>query len=211
MLLEVVNKSKSISEVITHFGLEQSIINKQRMRNRIIRFNIDISHYPIDDKISSKQAKEQLKKNKWCKYTKDVLEEVVKESTSFRQVILKLGLRLSGGNQAHITRRIRNEKIDTSHFLKPTANLCPRPKKLWNEILILKESGGRSHAEMLRRALLESGLPYTCSKCGQDGMCNNTKLILEIHHIDGNWLDNRKENLEFICPNCHSQIPTCKK
>jgi len=31
------------------------------------------------------------------------------------------------------------------------------------------------------------------------------RLILHVNHKDGNWLDDRPENLQFLCPNCHSQ------
>ena len=31
------------------------------------------------------------------------------------------------------------------------------------------------------------------------------RLILHVNHKDGNWLDDRPENIEFLCPNCHSQ------
>jgi hypothetical protein len=45
-----------------------------------------------------------------------------------------------------------------------------------------------------------------------DGRCNICKnstwlgepIPLEIHHKDGNWKNNRRENLDVICPNCHA-------
>ena len=33
---------------------------------------------------------------------------------------------------------------------------------------------------------------------------NGEKLILQLHHKNGNRKDWRKDNLEFLCPNCHS-------
>ncbi|MET9722996.1 hypothetical protein [Streptomyces zaomyceticus] len=27
-------------------------------------------------------------------------------------------------------------------------------------------------------------------------------------HINGDWLDNRQENLRYLCPNCHSKTAT---
>ena len=33
-------------------------------------------------------------------------------------------------------------------------------------------------------------------------------IVLELEHIDGNHSNNERENLEAICPNCHSQTDT---
>ncbi|GAA5123806.1 hypothetical protein GCM10023339_44340 [Alloalcanivorax gelatiniphagus] len=58
---------------------------------------------------------------------------------------------------------------------------------------------------MLTRALVESGLPYACASCGCDGTWQQMPLILEIDHIDGDYRNNHRENLRFLCPNCHRQ------
>lgn len=44
-----------------------------------------------------------------------------------------------------------------------------------------------------------------CSKCGWGEKNLFTGLIpLEVEHIDGNYKNNRPENLILLCPNCHS-------
>lgn len=30
------------------------------------------------------------------------------------------------------------------------------------------------------------------------------QITLELHHINGDNMDNRLENLQLLCPNCHS-------
>lgn len=48
-----------------------------------------------------------------------------------------------------------------------------------------------------------------CSRCGWDTpnpFIN--KVILEVEHIDGNSTNNKPENLDQICPNCHSLTGT---
>jgi len=44
-----------------------------------------------------------------------------------------------------------------------------------------------------------------CEKCGWSEINNFTKKIpLTIHHKNNNPYDTREENLELLCPNCHS-------
>ena len=38
-------------------------------------------------------------------------------------------------------------------------------------------------------------------------MAWSAQLSLCLHHINGDRHDNRLENLELLCPNCHSQTP----
>lgn len=46
---------------------------------------------------------------------------------------------------------------------------------------------------------------YKCEKCGW-GIINpyTNRVPLQIHHIDGNSLNNLESNLQVLCPNCHS-------
>lgn len=45
---------------------------------------------------------------------------------------------------------------------------------------------------------------WRCEKCGIYEWMGNP-ISLEIHHIDGNKLNNNLNNLQILCPNCHSQ------
>ncbi len=66
-------------------------------------------------------------------------------------------------------------------------------------------NGKRDEVRLLRRALIESGVEYKCQECGIGDVWNGQKIVLEVHHKDEDFLNNVKENLEFLCPNCHSQ------
>ena len=47
---------------------------------------------------------------------------------------------------------------------------------------------------------------WKCECCGiEDWM--GKPISLEVHHIDGNRLNNSLDNLQILCPNCHSQTP----
>lgn len=34
------------------------------------------------------------------------------------------------------------------------------------------------------------------------------KVPLEVHHIDGNYKNNSEDNLQLLCPSCHSLTST---
>ena len=44
-----------------------------------------------------------------------------------------------------------------------------------------------------------------CQRCGWGETNKSTGLVpLQIHHIDGDALNNDINNIELLCPNCHS-------
>lgn len=124
------------------------------------------------------------------------------------EVLRNLGLKQAGGSHSHYSKRIKSAGIDTSHFKgKSTIKGRTAPnRKSADEILILRESGNRAKAHMLTRSMIEKGVEHKCSKCGQGPEWFGQKLTLDVDHINENWLDDRLENLRFLCPNCHSQF-----
>ena len=145
------------------------------------------------------------------KYTKELLEPLVKSSTSLISVVRKLGITsYGGGTQSHIKKVIANYGIDTSHFLGQANNqglhhVGGPAKRKPKSILVLLPVGETEKSRLLRRALIESGREYKCECCGQLPIWNGKSLVLQIDHKSGLRNDNRSDNLRFICPNCHTQ------
>lgn len=80
----------------------------------------------------------------------------------------------------------------------------PRPTRMpIGELLVVgRAQTARCH---LKRRLLDEGLKS--NKCEQCGLTQwrSQPLSMALHHVNGNGKDNRLQNLELLCPNCHSQ------
>jgi nitrate reductase cytochrome c-type subunit len=61
------------------------------------------------------------------------------------------------------------------------------------------------HGTKRRRILIEQN--NCCLECGIKEWRGNP-ISLELDHIDGNRKNETRNNLRYLCPNCHAQTPT---
>lgn len=60
----------------------------------------------------------------------------------------------------------------------------------------------------LRKKLLKEGLrQYACERCGNTEW-QGVPIPLEVHHLDGDKRNNKINNLQLLCPNCHALTDT---
>ena len=141
------------------------------------------------------------------RYTEEELSIAVVKSASFAGVLRELGLEPGGGTQANIANKIRKLGIDHSHFTGQAhlKGKSPSNKLAAEQVFKILPAGSRRlDGRLLRRALEESGVEVKCNRCDLKTW-NGKFLQLEVNHIDGDAMNCLRDNLEFICPNCHSQ------
>lgn len=140
------------------------------------------------------------------KFSKEDYENAAKVSLSYAGMCRYLGLAPRGGNYATLKNKIKEFNIDTSHFTGQGWNvgLKFRPQKEYTLEEILQKDFPYGSSKLKQR-LLESGLKERkCEKCNNTEW-NGEPIALELHHINGDKNDNRIENLQILCPNCHAQ------
>jgi predicted RNA-binding Zn-ribbon protein involved in translation (DUF1610 family) len=141
----------------------------------------------------------------------DKLRSLVRSSTSYADVMRGLGMDVNDTNHRRVRRAAYRLDLDTSHFKRRSWGRPerPAPPPIAHRVLVvLPEQAGRTNRTRLHQALSEIGVHYACSECGNTGEWRGRRITLQIDHVNGNWRDNRPENLRYLCPNCHALTDT---
>jgi len=131
------------------------------------------------------------------------------------KMVYRIGLKKEDKNCKNCGKKLEDNNYDKKQ-IKYCSKTCQRKKEYKEYVDRWKQGnenglkGKFSTSMHIRRYLFEK-YNSKCCKCGWDKINPITKNHpLEIDHKDGNWLNNKEDNLELLCPNCHSLTPTYK-
>lgn len=134
------------------------------------------------------------------------IEEIVKNSHSYRECIRKINWNVTGSSYVKIKKIINDLNLDTSHFKVIQDGI--NKGKTYTSVEIFIENSDFSRKNLKNRIIKENLMEYKCKMCGNDGNWMGKKFSLVLDHINGINNDNRIENLRFLCPNCNATTET---
>lgn len=133
---------------------------------------------------------------KWENFSEEQLISFVKESQNYRELASKLGYSITTGNYLNpVKKLIELKHYDISHFTG----------QAWNkgnfDYERFRYGNNIKAANAVDAIIAIRG--HKCEYCKQE-LWMGKPIPLEVHHIDGDKLNNTLDNLQLLCPNCHA-------
>jgi hypothetical protein len=150
-----------------------------------------------------------MKGKEFVHYSLDDLRDAIKKGHCWSDVCRTVGVSVCAFNINRTRGLAKKYEIDIDHF--DVKKSFRKGKFEWTPEMVFVRDSKITRCR-LRPALIRFGF-YTgkCEGCGVGEEWNGKPLTIEIDHINGISTDNRKENLRWLCPNCHSQTDTYRR
>lgn len=150
------------------------------------------SKYSNGEFCSSKCARSYSTKEKRLEINKKVSDKLIGRKTK---------------NYYSIQKKVKKSKSKYYNFTKKEKWKVINEKRteIANNKILNADFSTLCYDRLRKRIILEQN--KKCNKCGLSEWLGE-KIIFELEHIDGNNKNNARNNLEALCPNCHSLSPT---
>ena len=212
-IMEAIEEQETLASILKSLDCHDNTSNRNKLKQFIIDNQIDVSH------IKSPITREKYEENpKRCKYCGKIIPYERREnefcnrscSASYNNQGVCRNRNGNNGNPLpkhsyclncgkEITRgnKFCNNKCQQEYYYKQYIERW----KNGEETGIKGKDDTSAH---IRRYLFDK-YNNSCQECGWDKVNPYTGLVpLQIHHIDGDCKNNKEENLQLLCPNCHS-------
>jgi hypothetical protein len=134
------------------------------------------------------------------KKTKEELQEVAAKVTSLAGFLRELGLndKRAGSNYETAKKYLQKYSINTDHWTGQG----------WSKDTQKKDWSKYKNNQRLKINLIKLR-GHKCESCKNESWLD-CPIALEVHHVDGNRVNNEIDNLQLLCPNCHSTTDNYK-
>lgn len=188
-LMEIIRNDYQTNN-ITH----DEIIKKYKIPKRVIRALLK----DLTNKYSHNQKKI------WN--NEENIKNIVKISNSISEVLRNLGLLTFAGKFRTFHKYCKIYEINITHLYNDDKYKKDHSKKTIEVTELLTENSNFS-SNHLKKRLYSIGLKEKKCENPECGITHwlNKEIIFQLHHRNGINTDNRIENLQILCPNCHTQ------
>ena len=134
------------------------------------------------------------------KYTEEFVKQAFNNSKRISDFCRNLGIKPTGGNYRIAKNLITKFNLDITKLKREPWNKGHKVTQphYTLESLLVKNSLHKGTTSLKNRLIKEGIKEQKCEICGYTEN-------LELHHINGDPTDNRLENLQILCPNCHAK------
>ena len=205
---KILEDCKTLSDIARHIFGKESYTNREKCKKLLAENGIDWKEW-LD--------KKKDEKKKYCLYCgKEIIGD-------YRKIFCNHSCAASYNNKGTVRNGVERKtkvclycgKELEGHQKKFCSNTCQNEYRYQENVMKWKNGedvGWTGHSAgtkpFIKRYLLEK-YDCKCEKCGWGEKNPTTNTVpLQIHHIDGDCKNNKEENLQLLCPNCHSLTET---